>query len=151
MSLELLTAGLSFIGGSKKSSGEKETGRREAERGREQKIYNEVAATQVEAIGQLGAFEEARQAELMASRAIAVAAAGGYSADIDHLIADIHGEGAYRASIVMYEAESEAERLRFEGRQAEEFGVDQLDAAKDKAKGTRINTLASLFSAAGNF
>lgn len=137
--------GLGLLGADKEAKGTKEAGRRARQRGREQQVFNEVAAIQAQAVGQLQAFEEERQAELLASRAIAVAAAGGSVSDVDHIIADIYGEGAYRASIALYEAETRAEQLRFQGRQAAKYGADQYEAAKDAASGIRLSALGSLF------
>ena len=141
----LIGAGLSLFGGFQEAEGIEETGEAALQRGREQRAYNEVAATQVEALGQIAAFEEGRQAEIMASRAVAVAAAGGMVSDVEHIIADIYGEGAYRASVRLHEAESAAERLRFEGKQAEQYGIDTLEAAEDQADATRFASLGSLF------
>jgi hypothetical protein len=118
------------------SYGKRKEGKEARKRGREQRIYNEVAATQVVARGQHTAMEEIRQARLVASRAIAVAAAGGYSEDIDHLLADIEGEGIYAASLATWEAETEAERMRFSGEQARKQGEDIYKSAKRSAFGS---------------
>jgi len=133
------------MGASKEQKGYKDTGKRAKARGVEQAVYNEVAATQVIAVGQKAAFEETRQAELMASRAIAVAAAGGIAQDIDHLIADIYGEGAYAASLALHAAETEAERLKFEGKQAEQYGIDQEKTYRDMGKAALLKGLGSAF------
>lgn len=139
-----LGAGLSVFGASKTAGGLEEMGEAARQRGREQKAFNYVAAKQAVATGQVGKFEEMRQAELVASRAVAVAAAGGYTQDIEHLLADIDGEGAYRASLVMYEAEREAESLRFAGDQAEKYGEAQRDMYRGQAKATKVNALTGL-------
>lgn len=139
-------AGLTLVGGSKAAKGYKKTGKAARERGLEQQAYNEVAATQAIAVGQISALEEERQARLVASRAVAVAAAGGSVMDITNLLADIEGEGAYRASIAMFEAENEANRLKFEGEQAAKYGADLEDQYRDKAKATKLQALGSMFS-----
>ena len=126
-------------------SGSRGKARKLAARGKEVRLYKEIAAGQVVAVGQRRALEEKRQAKLLASRAVAVAAAGGASQDIDHLLADIEGEGFYRASIAMYEAESESERLKFEGLQAEKYGVEQASATRTKGIATALNIGASMF------
>ena len=127
-------------------SDQKAQGRELATQGAVQKALNEVAAGQAKAIGQMGAREETRKAEIMASRAVAVAAAGGASEDINHLIADIKGEGAYRASLAMYEAETEAENLRYQGLMAEQTGRKQEKAAGRRAFGTLIQGAGSALS-----
>lgn len=141
-------AAISAYGASKASKGYEDTGEAAKERGREQKVQYYSTAKSVIASGQAAMFEDKRQAELVASRAIAVAAAGGYIADIDHLLADIHGEGAYRASLTMREAEEEAESLRFAGDQAALYGADQYSLYKGKAKAAKIAGVTGLLSAA---
>ena len=125
---------------------QKKQGRELAEQGAVQRALNEVAAGQAKAIGQMGAREETRKAEIMASRAVAVAAAGGASEDINHLIADIKGEGAYRASLAMYEAETEAESLRYQGLMAEQTGRKQKKAMGRRAFGTVLSGAGSVLS-----
>ena len=115
---------------------ELKAGRSAAARGRTQKVMNEVAATQVVAVGQRKALEEKRQAEIMASRAVAVAAAGGSPDDIDNLIADISSEGVYRANVAMYEAETESENLKYQGLMAEQIGKEEEKASKLTALST---------------
>jgi len=106
-----------------------------------QQAVNEVAAGQAIAVGQHRAFEEKRQADLMASRAVAVASAGGHAQDIDNLIADIHGEGLYRANLAMYEAETESERIRYEGELGVEVGEAKQRAAEKRTTATVISGL----------
>ena len=142
--------GLMVVGTLMGASGERKAGRRAAQRGREQKAFDEVYAGQVIAIGQRAALEQTRQAKLMASRAIAVAAAGGASQDIDHLIADIEGEGVYRASLAMYEAETEAERIKFQGLMAERTGRDLQSASNKRALATLISGAGSLYAGSRN-
>ena len=140
-----MALGLVFnvLGGLTKAKGQRKTGKMAMERGAEQKDFNEIAAQEMRAIGQHLALEEGRQAELMASRAVAVAAAGGSVMDIGHLIADIYGEGAYRASIALHDAESRARRLEFEGEKAEQMGLDEYKAAKKRSRGTLLTTLGT--------
>ena len=140
-------AALSYFGSKKSAEGFEDTGKRARERGKKQRAQYYTTAKNVMATGQAAMFEDQRQAELIASRAVAVAAAGGYIQDIDHLIADIYGEGAYRASLTMREAEMEAESLRFAGDQAEEYGADQYDLYKGRAKAAKIQGVADLLTA----
>lgn len=137
-------AGLSLYGASKSSKGLKQMAKDARDRGRQQNAFNKVSAQQAVASGSIAMLEETRQAELVASRAVAVAAAGGYISDIDHLLADITGEGAYRASLVMREAEQEAEALRFAGEQAEKYGEEQYDMYRGQAKATKVNAFTNL-------
>jgi len=145
--------GASLMGGLAAAEGYEDMAKLAKERGEEQRGYNEFTAKQIMAGAQIEMFEEGRQAELLASRAVAVAAAGGYIDDIDHLLADIHGEGAYRASQVLRSAGMEAEGLRFEGEQAAKYGADKASYYKAEADATRIDTVTGLVNsfAVGSF
>lgn len=70
------------------------------------------------AISQRAAEEERRQGRMAASRALAVAAASGAGVSdptIVRLISNIKGEGAYRASVALYEGEARARQIRIQG------------------------------------
>ena len=78
----------------------------------------EKKAGQAIAISQREAGEQRRMANIDASRALAVAAAsGGGVSDptIVRLIANVKGEGAYRANVALYEGEARARQLRLAG------------------------------------
>jgi len=137
-------AAMSFFGGNKAAGGMKDQGKLAREKGREQKTYNEVAATEVMAIGRMNAAEDRRQAKLIASRAVAVAAAGGAVEDIEHLLGDIYGEGAYRASISLMDAQSQSSRLLFEGEQAAKYGAALYESAKGSASAQRMSSYGAL-------
>jgi hypothetical protein len=66
--------------------------------------------------------------------------------DITNLLADIEGEGAYRASIAMFEAETESNRLKFEGAQAAKYGAELQDQYEDKADAVKLQSLGQMFS-----
>jgi len=137
---------LKGAGGFIEAKEQRRQGNKSAQRGREQRALDEVYAGQIVAIGQMKSFEQKRLAKLMASRAIAVAAAGGASQDIDNLIADIEGEGVYRASLAMYEAEADAERLRFRGLMAERTGREIQSTAYRRSRSTLISGFGSMVS-----
>jgi hypothetical protein len=83
------------------------------------------------AIGQRQAMEERRQSDLLASRALAVAASSGAGVSdptIVDVISKTRGEGAYRASIALYEGEAKARRLRMEAAGARLAGADAVTA-----------------------
>ncbi len=148
-SLQVASTVLSFVGGLGRSSAQKRAAREAKAKGAEQNTYNKMAAKTVEVSGQLKSFDVKRQATLMASRAVAVAAAGGYSDDITNLIADIDGEGNYRASVALYEAGSEAERLRHEGEMAEKYGIQQASAYRSQASATTLSAFGGLATGIG--
>ena len=134
----------SFSGSRKAAKAQRRQAELEKQRGREQQTYNEIAAQEVLSIGRMNASEDRRQARLIASRAVAVAAAGGAVEDIEHLLGDIHGEGAYRAAITLMDAQSQSDRLLFEGKQAAEYGASLYESAKGSASAQRASGYASL-------
>ena len=99
--------------------------------GKQQKQLDYVQAQQVEAVASHQAENERRRTKLVVSRAQALAAAGGGSAtdaSVLNVISDIEGEGAYRASMALYEGENQASAIRAGGDMANE-------AAKQRATG----------------
>jgi len=104
--------------------GNLEQGRMARIQGERARYAAEFAAWQAEraggiaiAISQRQALEEERQATLVASRALAVAAASGAGVSdptIVRIIANARGEGAYRANVALYEGEARARELKFE-------------------------------------
>lgn len=115
---------------------------------RNRQQYEQVAKNVV-ASGQRASLEERRKAELLASRAIAVAAAGGGSTDdpsISKIIADIEGEGAYRSAVAMYDAEEQEKKLKFEGMMAEFQGEEAEKASKLRMLGTVLGQGGSMYA-----
>jgi hypothetical protein len=81
--------------------------------------------------GQRKMLAERRNKELVASRALALAAASGADATspgIVDIIADIEGEGAYRESVALYEAEQQATDMREEAQNLRE-GIRAVETA----------------------
>lgn len=119
----------------------------------------EIQAGQVVAAGQRGALEEERQARLVQSRAIAVAAAsGGSVADptVINILARSAGEGTYRAGVALYQGEERAREMRmqavgkrFEGQIAIEGGQARAQAARTQGITSLLSTGASLFTKYG--
>jgi hypothetical protein len=108
----------------------------------------EQAAGQSVAASQRDAAEEKRKADLLASRALALAAAsgGGTDGSVVKIISDLKGEGSYRSAVALYRGEEQARKLRmagkakrFEGALAEEQGVQEQG-------GHEIAGMASLFT-----
>jgi hypothetical protein len=127
-------------------------------------------AGQVIAASQRTAAEQRRQGELVQSRAIALAAAGGGSttdAGVINLIAGNAGEIAYRSAVALYEGEDKARSLReqatakefsaegaakakeYSGAMAAKAGEDRKKASMVGAFGDLIKGGASLFSTFG--
>lgn len=108
-----------------------QSGRAAAASGRIQLANARRKANQQRAEGQHQALEDRRQAKILASRAIAVAAAGGSPSDTGtaRSIADIQGEGAYRAALSIYQGEEQATKTTTAGEIANFEAGQQRDAA----------------------
>lgn len=126
-------AAIAMIGGTLLSaSGQSQAGREEQKRLGFEASQLEQGAGQDRAASQRRAIEERRQARLVQSRAQAVAAASGagaLDADVVRNIADIEGEGEYRALTALYEGEdsavgkeTQAKMNRYQGRAARRAG-----------------------------
>lgn len=115
----------------------------------------ESNAMQVTAAGQRKAAEDQRMAKIVASRALAVAAASGGGASdptIVRLMSRIAGEGEYRRAVDIYDAEDRARTMRmraagsiYEGQQALRSGESMASAYETKALGSIVGMGASLF------
>ena len=84
------------------------------------------------AIGQRKAQEQSRQFRVLESDALAAAAASGAGASdptVVNIIANLAGEGAYRAGMEMYSGESQARRYRYAAKQA----LYEGDAARQQS------------------
>lgn len=116
----------------------------------------EQNAGQAIASGQHQAFDQRRLAQLVQSRALAVAAAGGGGASdvtVQNMIGKIAGEGAYRSAVSLYEGEDKARSMRLaaatrrmEGELAIEGGEAAAEAYKTKGMSGILSGAGSLFS-----
>jgi len=123
-------------------------GEKAYEQGLVQKALNDVAATQAVAIGQRNAAEARKATTHVAKRALAIAAAGGSADDIDMLAADIEGMGSYNAAVALNDAETTAEKLKYEGKQYKKEGKQQFVGANIAAGNTLLSgglKLASMY------
>jgi len=116
--------------------------------GRMRRQYADKAAQQTIAAGQRAMLEERRNAEIIASRALAVAAAGGRSGDqsANKIVADIYGEGAYRAAVAMYDAEEQAKKIKFEGAMAEYSGEQEASSIRKGMIGSALSFGGSMYA-----
>ena len=111
----------------------------EAKELRREAAQLEVQAGQERATSQRQSIEERRQARLASSRALAIAAASGGGSDdpsVVNAIANIEGEGEYRALTALYEGNVQADDT-----------VRQAQARRREAKNVKR---ASLFKAVGS-
>lgn len=108
-------------------------------------------AVTVLAASQRDVVEQNRQADIVASRALAVAAASGGGASdptVMKTISQIKGEGAYRASLALYEGEARARKLRIQGAAYAVEGDNANVAGLNKQQAYRFGALGSTFRGA---
>lgn len=108
------------------------------------------------ASSQRAALEEKRRVDLVQSRALAVAAAGGGSASdptVVRILSDLEGEGAYRAAVALYGGEDRAAKLRaaadsrvFEGEAAARIGRQKESSYNIASAGSVASAGYSFFS-----
>lgn len=110
-------------------------------------------AGQAIAASQRAGDNEVRRANLLASRALAVAAASGGGASdptVVKLISNIAGEGTYRRLSAMYEGEERARAMRMQADAASYEGAIAEEAGYMKADSYRTQGMAGLFKMGGS-
>lgn len=145
--------------------GQRQAGAAAAEAGRARQQADQYQAAQLEqnagqaiASSQRQAMEERRRAQLLVSRGIAVAAAGGGGVQdptVTNIIGKIAEEGAYRAAVDLYQGEERARAMRmgaeakmFEGEMAARGGEQRQSAYNTAALGSALKG-ASMFAKYG--
>lgn len=124
-----------------------------------QKVFRDFAMWNAERQGELAvaasqrqALEEHRQADLVASRALAVAAASGAGVS-DPTVVDIisrtKGEGAYRAAVALYEGEERSRSMRVAGAGGGDFSSVAGTGYKAAALGGLLRGGISLYAKYG--
>lgn len=157
--LTLAGSVLGYSGANKAAAGAQLAGQRTAgARAFEAKQLRQNAGQEI-AASQRAAQEERRQAGLVASRQIALAAASGAGASdptIVQMIARTAREGSYRASVALYGGEERARQLRmaaagkdYEGAAAIEGAEVQASAYKTAGVGELLKGGGSLFAKYG--
>lgn len=113
----------------------------------------DVNAGQAQAEGQVAAINQDRNTSLTLSRARAVAAASGGGASdptVINLMAQIAGEGEYRANVARYQGDTQARSMR-EQASALRYGGDMAVAdAQTANQGAQLKGVTSLISGAAN-
>lgn len=123
----------------------------EAKELRKQADQLDIKAGQERASAQRLAIEQRRQAELLSSRALAVAAASGAGVDdptVLNIMANIAGEGEYRALTALYEGEEEARGLELNADARRREAKNTKKAAKFSALGTIIGAGSDAYGGA---
>lgn len=147
-----MAALLSLFAGGKAASAEQKAGYAEQEQAMAQAKAKELDAKNSVAMKQREAHEEMRQARVLASRALALAAAGGGNASditVMNLIADIDSEGIYRAQVAMYEGEAQAQMYNLEADSLKKYGQSRKEAGKARAEARWLSSFGSMYSQYG--
>lgn len=110
-----------------------------------------VNAGQEQAMGQVESLEQSRQARLMQSRALAVAAASGGGASdntVTKVIGDLAGEGELARLTAIFNGDEAARGLRNQASATEFEGRQILQAGKTAYKNAKTRALSTLLSGA---
>lgn len=113
----------------------------------EQQAGQEVAASQRVAL------DRKREGDLVASRVLALAAAGGGGVSdptIVHLMGKIASEQQYRQSMALYEGEDKSRVLRLKAAARRYEGESAARAGELEAKATETSSIAGMFSGGGS-
>lgn len=125
--------------------------RKEAEEFRAKLLTQQAGQTL--AVSQRSAMEARRQAKLVESRALAVAAASGTDASSEgvmNIIANIAGEGAYRSAVALYEGKARAKGLRIDAVMANYSGDSALFASRTRAAAHKMDAATTVMSTMGS-
>lgn len=110
--------------------------------------HMEQQGQQTVAAAQRQMLEERKQARLLESRALAVAAASGAGASdttVMNVISRIAAEGAYRSTIALYEGQEQSRQLQIGGHIRREGGDLQADYGRQAARAQEISAVGTLF------
>lgn len=97
-------------------------------------------------------MEQTRQAKLLQSRALALAAASGAGASdptIVNLIGDTGAEGAYRSAVALYQGEEQARQLRMKAEATSYEGDLALAGGEARRSAYNTSAVSSLLSGSG--
>lgn len=149
MAMSLGSSILGKKGSDKSAEGANEAADAAIVMGQRQRVAQQFKAEQLRsqalqsaAVAQRAGDTEERQARLLQSRALAVAAASGGGASdptVQNLIAGIAGEGSYRRAIRLYEGEDRARTLRMQASAADYEGALAEEAGRLQAEGYRTS------------
>lgn len=147
----LIPVGLAVAGSALSAGGTILGAKSEAKQLRSEADQLEIQAGTERASSQRRAMEERRQARLVSSRALAVAAASGGASDptVVNMMADIEGEGEYRALSALYEGNEEAIGLENQARARRKEAKNVKKASYLKAGSTILQAGSSLASRYG--
>lgn len=126
-----------------------------------QRVAADFAARQAErdaglsiALSQRVALEERRKGDVLASRALAVAAASGGGASdpsVVNILTQTQGTAAYNAAIAHYEGESRARQLRMQAAVSRVTGADAIVAGVNSDISAKLTAAGHLARGFANF
>ncbi len=157
--LQLASGFVSVMGSRESAKAARTAGERARVAGEFNAVELERQAGIAAALAQRQAMEEVRVADYAASRALAVAAASGAGVSdptMVRILSNFKGEGAYRASLALYEGEERARQFRVAamserlgGSGALEEGLSRARAYELQGIGTTVRTAGSLYAKYG--
>ena len=109
----------------------------------------DINAGQAQAAGQISAINQDRNTSLVLSRARAVAAASGGGASdptIIRLMANIAGEGAYRANVARYEGDTQARTMNMQAAALRYQGANALADAETAKSASGLSMVSTALS-----
>lgn len=118
---------------------------------RSQATQLDAQAGTTRASSQRSAIEEERQAKLLSSKGLALAAAGGGADDpsVVNALANISGEGSYRAAAALYDGETQAQGYEAQAAADRRGAKATKTAGLLKAGGTILGAGSSLYGRYG--
>jgi len=163
---KMAPAAFTIFGALGESKGDLQMGEQSIIAGQRRKVASQfeaeqylINAGQTVASSQIAAAEARRQAGLVESRILAVAAAGGGGASdptIINLISKTHARGAYNSAVALYQGEDQARSMRmaaaaknYEGAMAEEAGYMKAQGYRTASSTALLKGAGSLFSKYG--
>lgn len=142
LGVAVVGAGVSIAGQQKAKKAAKADAKFQAEQLRERAAVSRAA-------GQRAAADQRRQSRLVESAIQARAGGGGLDPGVVKLMADVAGEGEYRALSALYEGETGALGDEAKAGAALRTGRAQADAANYQSAGTALSAASSMFSKYG--
>jgi len=151
MGADPITLGIMAAAGGLQALQQHKTGQAQSRLASVQAENYRSKAKQEQAVAQRKAYEHRKDAELRASRIIAVAAATGGTAQeksVLELLGDISERGEYNALTETYQGDMEARDLNYQAKTTQEKGRSARRAANIQSIGTLFSTASSM---AGGF
>jgi len=145
--ITMVAMGLQLAGGFMEAQSIKAAGKAQMQQAQYVQKQAYVNAGQERASSQRAALEEARMGELGVSKATALAAGGGGTAEsIYGVLSGIKGEEAYRKNMALYEGEDRARVLESQGDLSLYEGKIKYATAKADANTTMMKSFGKAFS-----